>query len=111
VNPKAIAEALRALAAAVEAPEPVAPAPTVEASALDWRPIKACGLPLRTARLAVREREIGASRVGRDLYVDMRDVRAFVERRRVDRDPGFRDELDVALDKERTLRLVGRSGR
>jgi hypothetical protein len=108
VNAAKVAEALRALADAVEAPGDAPPAQIVEAPALDWRPIKTCGLPERTVRLAVRQKEIGAARIGRDLFVDMRDVREFVERRRVDRDanPEDGDEVDRALQAKR-LRIVG----
>jgi len=110
VNAARLAEALRALADAVEAPsEPASPpVVSVEAPALDWRPIKACGLPQRTVRLAVRMKEIGAARVGRDLFVCMADVRAFVERRRIDAqaDDGEGDEVSRAIAAKR-LRLVG----
>jgi hypothetical protein len=114
VNAKAVAEALRALAAAVEAPSERASQPVVSVAppALDWHPIKACGLPERTVRLAVRKKEIGAARIGRDLYVDMASVRAFVEARRVDAraDDTGGDEVDAAIAAKR-LRLVGARGR
>lgn len=110
MNAKAVADALRALAAAFEAPgaPQSQPVVSVEAPALDWRPIKACGLPQRTVRLAVRQKEIGAAHVGRDLFVCMADVRAFVERRRIDAqaDDGEGDEVSRAIAAKR-LRLVG----
>jgi excisionase family DNA binding protein len=106
-----VAEAFRVIAAAIEAPaEPAAPALPAEASALGWVPIRSCGLPERTVRRAVREREIGASRIGRDVFVDMRDVRAYVERRRLDAPRPDEDEVDRAMRAKR-LRVVGGRGR
>jgi excisionase family DNA binding protein len=111
MNETKVAEALCLLAAAIKAPmEPAAPTLPAEASALDWCPIKKCGLPARTVRRAVREREIGASRVGRDLYICMADVRAYVERRRLDAPRPDEDEVSRAIAR-RNLRLVTRGGR
>jgi excisionase family DNA binding protein len=108
VNVKAVAEVLRMLADAVEAPGETSPAPTVEAPACAWVPILKCGLPTRTARRLVRERAITASRVGRDVYVKREDVNAWIESQRIDRPgDGEADEVDRALRAKR-LRLVGR---
>jgi excisionase family DNA binding protein len=111
MNESKVAEVLCLLAAAIKAPaEPAAPALPAEAPALDWCPIRSCGLPERTVRRAVREREIGASRVGRDLYICMADVRAYVERRRLDAPRPDEDEVDRAMRAKR-LRVVGGRGR
>jgi hypothetical protein len=112
MNAKLAAQALRLLADAVEAEgAPVVPAPTTEAPPCAWVAIKQCGLPVTSARRAVRDGEISASRVGRDVYVLRADVERFVEARRIDRGEvdltgDDRDEVTRALRVQR-LQLVG----
>jgi hypothetical protein len=106
-----IGDALRALADAVDAElvQRAAPAPTAEAPTCPWVPIKACGLPEKTARQAVRAGEIASARIGRDVYVKCADVVRFIEARQVERvavPEGAKNEVDRAIARKR-LRLLG----
>lgn len=86
-----LAEAFERAAREVEhAPQP--------ATAVDWLPLRRCGLPKTTARRLAREGTLRSSRVGRDLLVNAADVARYIESRRVHAphvDDG--DEFDRAV--------------
>ena len=108
MNVQRVAEALRLLAAAVEAEGALlAPAPAVEGPCA-WVPIRKCGLPERTARRLVKARVIAGSRIGRDVFVLRADVDRYCESQRIDAqgDEGDGDEVSRAIARK-NLRLVG----
>jgi excisionase family DNA binding protein len=77
-----------------------APATSTPTSA-GWQPLKTCGLRRTTARRLARDGVIRSSRVGRELLVNVEDVRHYIEGQRVQRvearERASGDEFDRAL--------------
>lgn len=90
----ALADALRqlgmAIVAVADALPDDAPRPDVDA----WIPIRACGLPYRTIRTAIRTGELEGRRVGRETRVRRAAVDAWIERQQSARPAARNPEVD-----------------
>jgi excisionase family DNA binding protein len=113
VSPPSLPDVIRMLADVIEREQAKRTAAPVSAEAppLAWVPLMQSGLPEKTARRAVRDGEIAASRVGRDVYVLRADVERFIAARQiVQRDTKPENDQGSVVDQaiaRRRLRLAG----